>query len=142
MSGQKKNRQQYLMLKSYRNSLKVQDSFLNLKRILLREFTFSHMIIYHEFSWDSCFENQKDFLWSFSRELYCENSLEIRVLRNLWELSWETFFENSLEILKCESFEFLKGLVHWEFSWRSHAILNWELNLGHGEIFNIHFNQI
>ena len=126
MSGHKKFRQQYHMYKSYRNNLKVQDSFLNLKRILLREF--------NSFSYDYLSRILLRFLfWEserFSRELYCEDSLEIRVLRNLWELSRETFFENSLEILKYESSDFLKGLVHWEFSWRSHAILNWELNLG------------
>ena len=101
----KKYRQQYHMYKSYRNNLKVQDSFLNLKRILLREF--------NSFSYDYLSQILLRFLFLESAWF----SMEFLKRTLLWEFSWDSSIENSLRIIKRN---FL-----WEFARDSQVRIFW-----------------
>ena len=93
------------MYKSYRKSLKVQDSFLNLKRILLREF--------NSFSYDYLSRILLRFLFLESAWF----SMEFLKRTLLWEFSWDSSIENSLRIIKRN---FL-----WEFARDSQVRIFW-----------------
>ena len=94
------------MFKSYRNNLKVQDSFLNSKRVLLREFT--------SFSYNYLSRILLRFLfWETARF-----SVEFLKRNLLWEFSWDPNIEKSLRIIKRN---FL-----WEFAWDSQVGIFWD----------------